>query len=335
MSAHRSLFDSATMRLTAWYVVILMVISLLFSVVLYHVASDEFNHALGPRRPGETSIFADDVTALNLRQQRIDDSNSRLTGNLVLFNLIVLAGGGVLSYVLARRTLSPIQDAMEAQARFSSDAAHELRTPLAVMQTETEVALRDTKSSKNSYGDALRSNLDEVHRLRTLTDRLLVLSSNHEIEIGDVQLDDVAGEAMNRSITLAQSKHIAIDNTVGRVAVRANADSLADIVTILIDNAIKYSPAKSTVTLTSSIQDKYAVVSVADEGMGIAEQDLPHIFGRFYRADTSRSKVNVEGHGLGLSIAKRLVELQHGEITVESTAGKGSTFSIRLPLASE
>ncbi|MFZ1812561.1 MAG: HAMP domain-containing sensor histidine kinase [Candidatus Saccharimonadales bacterium] len=331
MMSQKHLFDSATLRLTAWYMAILVVISLGFSAVLYHAASDEFGRALGPRRPGETRIFIDDDTVMTLRQQRIDDSNARLLGNLVVFNSFVLLAGGGLSYLLARRTLRPIQDAMESQARFSSDAAHELRTPLAVMQTETEVALRDKKASKLSYEETLRSNLDEVNRLRTLTDRLLMLAHNQSIELAPTRLDDVASEAMNRSLTLAQAKNIMIDNQVGRVSVSAHAESLIDVVAILIDNAIKYSPEKTTITVTSEVQDKSVLLRVRDEGMGIAAQDLPHIFDRFYRADTSRSKTHVEGFGLGLSIAQRSLELQRGRLTVESTEGKGSTFVIRLP----
>ncbi|MFZ1458961.1 MAG: HAMP domain-containing sensor histidine kinase [Candidatus Saccharimonadales bacterium] len=333
MSQHSTLFDKATLRLTAWYMVILMVISLLFSLILFYVASDEFGRALGPRRPGETMIFIQDDDVMTMRQQRINESSSRLFGNLAVFNIVVLLGGGALSYLLARRTLRPIQEAMELQARFSSDAAHELRTPLAVMQTETEVTLRDKKSSKESYSTTLQSNLDEVHRLRTLTDRLLLLANNHDMPLAAVQIEDVAVEAMNRSLVLAQAKKIIIDNQVGQALATANVDSLTDVLTILIDNAIKYSPAKSTIRLTSSIKDKTVLLDVIDEGVGISEADVPHVFDRFYRADLSRSKLNVEGHGLGLSIAKRLIEQQYGKIRVTSTPGNGSQFTIRLPKA--
>lgn len=333
MSQHRTLFDNATLRLTAWYMAILIVISLLFSAVLYRVASDEFGRALGPRRPGETRIFIEDDTVVTLRQRRIDDSNARLIGNLVFFNVVVLIGGGALSYLLARRTLRPIQKTLEAQARFSSDAAHELHTPLAVMQTETEVELRDKKSTKASHAEILQSNLDEVHRLRTLTDRLLLLANNQDMPLTAVQIEDIAVEAVNRSVAIAQAKNIAIDNTISPALVTANVESLTDVLTILIDNAIKYSPTGSTIRLTSEVKDKVVQLAIVDEGIGIADSDLPRVFDRFYRADQSRSKLNVEGHGLGLSIAKRHIEQQRGEITVTSTVGVGTTFSIRLSKA--
>lgn len=333
MNSPRSIFDNATLRLTLWYMLILMTFSVVFSSVLFRMASEEFGRTLGPGRPGETRIFIDDDRIVTWRQQRIDESNARLISNLVLINLCVLLGGGALSYLLARRTLEPIEATMESQARFTSDAAHELRTPLAVMQTGTEVALRDHHATKKSHEAVLQSNLDEIHRLRLLTDRLLMLANEHEIELVPVAVDDAANEAMNRSIVIAQTKHISIDNRVGRHTALAHQESLTDTLTILIDNAIKYSPAKSIVTLTSEVRDRIVTITVKDEGIGIDPHDRDHIFERFYRADSSRSKRNIEGHGLGLSIAERLISRQHGKITVESTPGKGSEFCVHLPAA--
>ena len=115
------------------------------------------------------------------------------------------------------------------------------------------------------------------------------------------------------------------------MSVLAEPESLTDVLTILIDNAIKYSPEKSTIVIESAVQDKTVELMVKDQGIGIREADKDHVFDRFYRADTSRSKLNVEGYGLGLSIAKRLIELQHGTVSVTSIVGKGSTFTIKLP----
>lgn len=325
------LFDSATLRLTGWYVLILMMLSLLFSGMLYHFASEEFNRAFGPR--GGERIFIDNDYAVDIRRQMIADSNQRLLTNLVFFNLCVLAGGGGLSYLLARRTLRPIEDALESQSRFSSDAAHELRTPLAVMQSEIEVGLRTQKPTLAGQRELLKSNLDEVHRMQTLTDRLLLLANNHDVELAPVDIEIAAVDAMNRVITPASQKRIAIDNNVASVTVLAHQDSLTDVITILLDNAIKYSPAGSTITLASEQRDKDIVVQVIDQGIGMKSDDIDHIFDRFYRADTSRSKMNVEGYGLGLSIAKRLMDLQGGHIEVASKVGKGSTFTLRLPAA--
>lgn len=116
--------------------------------------------------------------------------------------------------------------------------------------------------------------------------------------------------------------------------VRANLEAMADVVTVLLDNALKYSDEKTTVTIHSELRGRTAILSVTDQGHGIEGDDLPRIFDRFYRVDGSRSRQHVEGHGLGLSIAKRIVDQHGGQLNVQSEPGRGATFSIRLLLAS-
>ena len=325
------LFHSATLRLTLWYVLILTVLSLFFSGIVYSIAANELHRPLGPGNQRQDSYSFGVLNDFEeLRQRREQEGKTRLVTSLVVFNAVVIATGGLASYYLARRTLQPIEEALEAQTRFTSDAAHELRTPLAVMQSEIEIGLRDKRATVPKQRDLLESNLDEVGRLRSLTDRLLLLSNLKAVEVSPTSLDDVATEAVNRVIPLALAKHIGIESTVGKEAAVANAEILTDMLVILLDNAIKYSPKKSAITISAKTQGKHVVLDVTDNGPGIEAKDLPHIFDRFYRADTSRSKENVEGHGLGLSIAKRSVEAMGGTITAASTPGKGTTFTIRL-----
>ena len=331
------IFHSATLKLTAWYTLILLFISLLFSFIVFQISTHELGRSYRPPRPGETLLNLYDETDdfQTWREHRVAESRSRILGQLVLFNLVVLSSGAIGSYILARRTLQPVEDALESQTRFSSDAAHELRTPLTIMQSEIEVGLRDKKATKQSHASLLQSNLDEVGHMRTLTDRLLLLANNHDIALGPTSLEAVAIEAVNHTIPLAQAKRISIENKAGAITVVGNTASLTDAVVILLDNAIKYSPAKSTVSLTTSVKGKHAELRVVDTGSGIPAKDLPHIFDRFYRADTSRSAQNVAGHGLGLSIAKQIVAAHHGHIVARPNAkGKGTTFTITLPAKS-
>ena len=328
------LFDSATLKLTGWYLLILMMVSLLFSGILYGISSNELRRSL--RAPGQTmlGLFVENDAARELRESRYKEGQARVLGNLIVLNVSTLVAGGGVSYLLARRTLVPIREAMEVQSRFTSDASHELRTPLAIMRSEIEVGLRDKSATKKDYKELLESNLDEVERLRELSDRLLLLASERELPLDIVSLDEISIEALNRVIKPAQLKKIDVVNEVSPIMVRANLEAMADVVTVLLDNALKYSDEKTTVTIHSGVRGRTAILSVTDQGHGIEGDDLPRIFDRFYRVDGSRSRQHVEGHGLGLSIAKRIVDQHGGQLNVQSEPGRGATFSIRLLLAS-
>lgn len=328
------IFTSATLKLTGWYLLILMVISLLFSTILYGISSNELRRSLRSGGQGPMGgIFMDTELARQFREDRYYEGVSRLLGNLIVLNVATLVAGGGISYLMARRTLRPIQESMDAQSRFTSDASHELRTPLTVMQTEIEVGLRDPAATKKDYQKLLQSNLDEIDRLRELSDRLLLLASERDLPLNKILLDQVAIEAINHVVKAAQHKHITVTNEVKPAEVLASLEALSDVMTILLDNALKYSPEKTTVTMTSDIHGKSVDLRVSDQGPGIPDKDLPYIFDRFYRADMSRSRQHVEGHGLGLSIAQRIVKQHNGQLFVESRVGSGTTFTIRLPLS--
>lgn len=309
----------------------IMALSISFSVILYQVSSEELGRGFSVNTGPGQQFFTNFDAFEQVRLQQVAESNARLARNLVLINFATLAIGGGASYLLARRTLKPIQDAMDAQNRFTSDASHELRTPLAVMQTEVEVALRNQKLSKTEARSQLKSVLEEVNKLRTLSDRLLQLANGKELDMSPTAIDDVATEAVNRMIAAAQTKKISVQNTVGPQKVNGNAGSLTDLLAILIDNAIKYSPSNTTIRIASKATDGHVTLTVADQGIGIKAGEMPYIFDRFYRADSSRSKQNVPGHGLGLSIAKHITDLHKGTISATSTPGKGTIFKIVLP----
>lgn len=329
------LLQSATLKLTAWYLLIIMLLSLGFSLVLYSLSSAELERQLPLRGSRIEALFPDAESFIAFRQNQIDAGRARLASNLIVINLVTLAAGGAASYLLARRTLQPIADAMEAQGRFISDASHELRTPLTAMQAEIEVSLRGSSTlSKTAMKSLLESNLQEVNKLRNLSDRLLQLSAENQLQLSPVNLEEPAIDAMNRMLVTAQAKHIAIENEVRPLKVTANAESLSDLLIILLDNAIKYSPEGSTVRLTSDVKGRTALLRIADMGIGINASDLPHIFDRFYRADVSRTSLKgINGYGLGLAIARRIVAMHKGSIDVQSTPGKGTIFTIKLPLA--
>jgi signal transduction histidine kinase len=138
---------------------------------------------------------------------------------------------------------------------------------------------------------------------------------------------------LERAGKIAQIKKIIIKNSAKDMTLKAEHHTLVELLVILIDNAVKYSPEGSTVIISSSQQNKTGKISIKDQGAGISATDLPHIFDRFYRADASRSKINAEGYGLGLAIAKKIADSLNGSIEVKSAPNRGSTFTISIPVA--
>lgn len=323
-------FHSATLKLTGWYIAILMGVCLLFSAIIYGITAGEFDRPLPPssqlRTVGDSSadIFR------KIREDRATEAKHTVLINLIVLNIATLTFGAVASYIFARRTLQPIEAAMDAQAQFTSDASHELRTPLAAMQAEAEIALRDKKPSLSSFRHVINSSLEEIQRLQLLTDRLLTLSTTQPVELTEFNIGETIHAAGLRFATAAKHKNITLRIKANDLPVYGNADTIGDILSILIDNAIKYSPPKTIVTVTAKHQANYTLITVTDQGAGIDSESLPHIFDRFYRADQSRSKQHVEGHGLGLALAKRLAELNRATLSTKNNKTVGATFTLRL-----
>ena len=319
------IFDKATLKLTAVYTAVIMVISIGFSVCLGMVTVGEVKRPYdAPSLFKELRVDEDFTRAYQIRSKSVE---SRVWASLTLININMLIVGTALSYLLARWTLRPIERAMDDETRFVSDASHELRTPLATMRMENEVLLRDSDAKKSDYRDQLKSNLEEIDKLRQLTDTLLRLNGSSKLEIGVVDVGNAVASAIDRISHAAEAKNIAIDNRVGHFTLNANEDALSEIIYIFLDNAVKYAPADSTVEVYSS--DKKSV-SVRDHGSGIADKDLPNIFNRFYRADESR---NSDGFGLGLSLASRMAEQLNGKVSAVNNSGTnapGATFTVKL-----
>ncbi len=317
-------------RLAATYLAIMMVMSIGFSIVLFTVSS----HELGRRPRGAVPDMQ--LASGSLQQyfdQREQESQEVLALDLVIVNIITFIIGGLLSYMLAERTLRPIEENMAAQMQFVSDASHELRTPLTALRTANEVALRNHKLTLAGAKQVIAENIDDAARLHTLTDSMLgLLHDDDHAQIRErVALTKVIGEALNLVIPQALHKKITIVDAGTHGFVRGDEQRLIQLLTILLDNAIKYSHDGSTITIESLAKGKTTVLSVRDEGIGMDEATAKAIFTRFYRADASRSKI--DGYGLGLAIAKKIVDAHGGTIKVESQAGVGTVFRVRLSSA--
>lgn len=325
-------------RLALTYLSIIMVLSIGFSAIFYHDSSHEVGVGFKRQvvRLRNNLYFAPSNTIDQIRNDGIDDFRSGLFWRLVFLNFGMLVVGGALSIYLAEKSLEPLEEAMDAQSRFTSDAAHELRTPLTAIKTEIEVALRAGKLTDKEAKEILSSNLEEIVKLESLTAALLRLAKNtHKKDtnqIQDVVVTEILSEAAERVASPLKEQSMTIDLPESAVTtIRGDKDQLVELFVILFDNAIKYGTKKTSVIVTANKDDGQVVVGVADKGIGISEDDLPHIFERFYRADQSRTKTKITGYGLGLSVAQAIVDSHKGTISATSKLGEGTTFTIVLP----
>ncbi len=242
------------------------------------------------------------------------------------------------------------EQTLQRQRRFVADASHELRTPLTTIRGNLGLLKRRPPIAEEDERAVVADMVEETDRLIRLTNDLLVLARSdagralrHDpVPIGPL-VDDVCRQAK-----LLGEQRLIVCEDVPDVSVRGDQDAIKQVLLILLDNALKYTPAGGTITIGAGIlpevqpnarteprsdnlrEDRVAAIRITDTGPGIAPEDLPHIFERFYRSDEARTG---SGAGLGLAIAQELIEAQNGQITVTSEIGKGSAFTVTLPLA--
>lgn len=231
--------------------------------------------------------------------------------------------------------LASLEEAYATQQRFIADASHELRTPLTTMRANLELLDRhgDALPSEERKG-LVKAASDEADRMGRLVASLLSLAradAGQKLEMRPVELDRLLLDAYGPARLLAKEVKLIIKE-IDEVTVSADPDYLKQVVLILVDNAIKYTLPGGEVGLSLRKDSGAAILEVADTGIGIAAEDLPHIFDRFYRADKARVR-GTAGTGLGLAIAKWITEQHGGELSVTSSPGAGTTFRVRLPLA--
>lgn len=333
------MFNKARLKLTAWYLAIIFLISGLFSVAFYQTSTREiqrivvrmqmiqeeqqgrFNRVLLPPH-GAPSI------------EELQTAKERLLMNLIMIDGVILIVAGGAAYFLAGRTLTPIRQMVDEQNQFISNSSHELRTPLSTLRAEMEGSLLEKHISDKKARQLITSNLEELGKLQGLSNKLLQLAKIHNPSPvryeEQLSIKEVIESAVKQIQTLANTKQVNIELKLHDSIVQGDKESLHELFVILLDNAIKFSIEKGGVKIVSKETEDRVVISVTDQGVGIPEEDVEHIFERFYRSDKSRFEI--EGFGLGLSIAQQIVEKHDGTIKVVSKVDKGSTFTVSLPL---
>jgi heavy metal sensor kinase len=232
--------------------------------------------------------------------------------------------------------LARLDTAFQEQQRFIADSSHELRTPVTVIRTESEVVLERERDPKE-YQASLALIRDEAERLSRIVEDLFVLARQQVASHGPmpqpVQLNSLVRDCARAAQVLATRKGLHFDFQDGGTEVSLNGDGelLKRLLLNLLDNAVKYTPEGGEIRLSLLARNGDARITVSDTGMGIPAEDQPRVFDRFYRVDKARSRA-MGGAGLGLSIARLIVEAHAGTLSVESEPGSGSTFTVQLPL---
>lgn len=333
------MFETARIKLTLWYLLIIMVISFIFSFAIYRMIVGELTsgfHRAESRFRTRSFVLPTNPDQLFFLVEELQSAKQRVLYRLALTNGLILIGSAVASYLLAGKTLHPIKEALENERRFVADASHELKTPLTALKSSIEVTLRDKNLNIPKMTQALKSNLVDVNDLAMLTENLLSLAQLEKSGNGFhpqlIDTREIYAAIKRRFSTIAKKKKIKLTLPNTNIQLNADEESLTKLLSILVDNAIKYTPINGSVHVSENVHKRHLLIKVVDTGIGMGQHELPHIFDRFFRADNARTKTDSPGYGLGLSIAKQIVQLHNGYITVKSKIDHGTTFTVCLPL---
>ncbi len=313
------MFFQARLKLTGLYVLIVAIIVCGFSFYLYQNI-----------RVNLQDTDQEDFADIQHHDSFIEHTLSKTANNILLADLVIVVLAAGLSYVLAGRTLRPIQLSVEAQRTFAANASHELRTPLAVMKNDIEVLLRNKYRSKDDEVATLTSNLEEIFRMSGIVGDLLLLarSDNQQVlEITSVDLAKLLKSVTDKIRPLAESKGLTLSYySTESLMVTVSAKHLERVALNILQNSIDHTPLGGSIKVSLTHDAKKALIQFIDTGIGITEDDLPHVLTRFYKG------VSSGGTGLGLSIVKEIVEQHGGNLSIESTKGEGTKVSIYIPL---
>jgi signal transduction histidine kinase len=258
---------------------------------------------------------------------------NRLVLILISVGLLALLLAGVGGLFVSSRAMRPVRGAFHRQRTFVADASHELKTPLTLIKLNAEMVVREPTSPRNRK--VLEDQLSEIDRMNALVSDLLVLArldaDKLDVSRETFDLAKIIAETADRFIMRAAEEEILLDIEVpGELPALGDPRQTGQILAALLDNAVRFTPSGGLVTVVGSSDDSRVQASITDTGPGISPENLPHVFERFYRADTARRRSS-GGTGLGLAIARDLAAIQGGEVVVKNAKNGGASFTLSLP----
>ena len=314
------------------FAIVLLAIALIALNLLYDEVVDSLIlsivHAVSSGTSPEVAGFSIS-TSLEYEKQK----------NMVFTATGILVAAAVFSWLITRIALTPTRDALDSQKQFVGNIAHELRTPLSIIKTNTEVALFNERLDKDARA-TFESNIEELDRISDIINNLLSMNAllrPEKIELSNTNLNAIIERVVSVLSELSAHKSKAVETRTGSERpVFGNMAALEQILMNLVKNALNYTPPGGRVIIgTNANATGQIELRVEDSGMGIDEKDLAHIFEPFYRGDQSRNRKSGGGSGLGLAIVSELVKLHKGSIRIRSTPGAGTTVTITLPAGRE
>ncbi|QQR82835.1 HAMP domain-containing histidine kinase [Candidatus Campbellbacteria bacterium] len=332
-STHNTFFK-ASVKLTAYYSAGVFLVLTLFSVFVYVLFIQ--NLSFDTDDGGYVVVTERHRPANDEEINKTVGARERLLSVLLMTDFVALLIIVIVSYLLSRATLRPIEESYMRQKRFVSDAAHELRTPLSVMKAGAEVLL-DRKSTHEEYESFIVEALHEINYMSTMANNLLFLARRDTAQrtrpTETIDISTACEQHVSFMKSYATSRNVALTGACeASLQVRGRGVDVERLIMNLIKNAVDYNVSGGTVTVSLAKQGEKVVLEVLDTGIGIAPADIPHIFERFYKADTSRDATYTEGSGLGLSMVKEIVDEMDGTITVTSNVGKGTRVHVEIPM---
>lgn len=268
-----------------------------------------------------------------IAHQILDGAQDSLRNRLITVDSVIIIFVVILGFFLTQKTLKPIKTNAEKQKKFIADASHELRTPVAIAISGLEVALRNKKLDVSSAKVVLEKSLEEMRELSKLSNNLLdiVKFNNHqEVIYEDIIISNLIKSITSKMQPLALNKKINLETKLeNSVTISGNSIELGRVFYNILDNAITHTQEGGTIIVSDSVNENDYTVQVKDTGSGISKDVLEKVFDPFFQGDTSR---NASGAGLGLTLAKKIIENHKGTISIKSEVNKGTTVIISLPI---